>query len=333
MNDTKKPDETLFTMHFPTEDIKLKLCMRQDDILAKIKAESPDMPPPRKVTDVYDEIYFPPAPDHRPYTYGSLVLSMDGKIAFPDNPEGPLIAAKNFLDPAGGKADFWVLNMLRAYADCAVIGARTLQAEPNGTSHVFCEEMAAARTLEMGKTGISPWNAVVSFDGTDIPFDHVLFEKKDIRAIIGTSPQGAEYVKKHIKKEIISFGPFNGETPIPAEEIKTAMERQPRGVLLISTGNEEKPDAMVFLKVLRLIGVQRAVIESPMYMWHLMEHQAMDEVFFNYSSVFVGGDIALGSYKPFTTALHPHSRVVSMAYHKSNFIFTRQQFVYDVKET
>lgn len=318
---------------FPTEHIRITTVMRQEELLRSIRETSPDPQTPAKVKAVYGEVCFPPAPEDRPYTFGSLVQSSDGKIAFPDNPEGPLVAGKNFLDPWGGKADFWVLNMLRAYADCAIIGARTLQAEPKGTSHVFCEELARARVEELGKEGISPWNCIVSFDGTDIPLDHAIFGYKEIRVLIGTGPDGAAYLRKHMGDRIAEIGPFADAAAVSDE---ASLRRQMAGsegkVLVINTGTGSSPDARALLKALRRLGVQRAIIESPSYLWHLVGFGGMDEFFLNYSSVYVGGTIALGGFASFTTDAHPHGRILQLGTHGDGFLFTRQQFVYGLTE-
>lgn len=319
---------------FPTEKMKINFVMKQEAALEKIRAASPDPETPKKVKAVYGDLYFPPAPEERPYTFGSLVESSDGKIAFPDNPEGPLVAGKNFLDPWGGKADFWVLNMLRAYADCAIIGAKTLQAEPKGTSHVFCEELAEARVKELGKEGISPWNCIVSFDGTDIPLNHAIFDYEEIRVLIGTGPAGAEYLKKEMGDRVRVIGPFSTRDDVPEQDALQEQFAAAAGkVVVFATGTGTTPDAAALLKCLRYLGVERAIIESPSYLWHLVSFGGMDEFFLNYSSVFVGGNIVLGGFASFTTEDHPHGRILQLGTHGEGFLFTRQQFVYGLTES
>jgi riboflavin biosynthesis pyrimidine reductase len=328
MMETKLP---LF--HFPGEKISIKTVMRNEEALKAIRQASPDPESPAKVQEVYGDLSFPPAPEDRPYTFGSLVQSADGKIAFPDRPEGPLVAGKNFLDPWGGKADFWVLNMLRAYSDCAIIGAKTLQAEPAGTSHVFCEELALERQSVLGKEGISPWNCIVSFDGTDIPLDHAIFGYDEITVLIGTGPDGADYLKKAMGDRIAVLGPFADSSAVPGkEELQQWWRDKKADVALIVTGEGSRPDAAALLKVLRLLGVERAIIESPSYLWHLVSFGAMDELFLNYSTVYVGGSIVLGGFSSFTTKDHPHGRILQLGTHGDSFLFTRQQFVYGCKE-
>ena len=113
-------------------------------------------------------------------------------------PAGPIIAKNNYLDPDGALADFWMLNALRTYSDGIIIGAKTLQTEVNATSHIFDKDLAKERVEVLGKTP-HPWNIVVSFDATDIPFEHIIFDvdpEEKLNVAIATSPQGAEYVKK-----------------------------------------------------------------------------------------------------------------------------------------
>ena len=42
-----------------------------------------------KIREIYGELRFPAVPADRPYTYTSLVTSLDGKIAFSDAPKVP----------------------------------------------------------------------------------------------------------------------------------------------------------------------------------------------------------------------------------------------------
>jgi riboflavin biosynthesis pyrimidine reductase len=316
-------------MNFPTEDIKINVVMKREDILAEIEKSSRDKVP-KKVLDAYDEIYMPPAPDDRPYTFASIVLSSDGKIAFYDDPQGPLISSENLLDKNGGLADFWVLNVLRAYADAIIIGAKTLQAEPMGTSHVFCSEMAEARTKEMDKKTNCPWNCIISFDGKDIPLDHMIFETDEIQVQIGTSPMGAEFIKENIKKPYNIFGPYKSVEDVDIKFIKREMDSNPEAVAIFATGEKESPDSSILLYILRKLGIEKLCIESPSFMWHLIDQEAMDEMFINYSAVYVGGVITMGSYKGFSAKNHPHAKILVLGHHKSSFIFTRQKLYYGI---
>ena len=312
---------------FSTEDIRLTTLMLQEQALAKLKAASKDVVP-QKVLDVYGELYLPEPGEDRPYTFASIVLSSDGKIAFFDDPRGPLIAGNNMLDQAGGKADFFMLNVLRAYSDACLIGARTLQAEPEGTSHVFCRELSRARVETMGKPGEYPVNCVVSFDGTDIPLNHILFHTSEVRAMIGTSPEGGRYLAKHMTQPHVLLGPYACVQDVDISSVKKVMAANPDAIPIFLTGVKNLPDSRALLYILRQIGIKKLCVEAPSYMWHLIENRAMDEMFINYSMVFVGGTAAMGSYRAFSAIKHPHSEILSLACHRSSFIFTRQKLRY-----
>jgi hypothetical protein len=91
---------------------------------------------------------------------------------------------------------------------------------------------------------------------------------------------------------------------------------------------ENAPDAKVFLYVFRKIGIKHLLIESPTYMWLLMNQQMLDEFFVDYSSLFIGGSITPGYSNGFSYLNHPHSKFLVIVMHKNSFIFTRQKFIY-----
>ncbi|MEI7885726.1 MAG: dihydrofolate reductase family protein [Clostridia bacterium] len=316
-----------FTMPFPREPIKLKLLMKMEEKLAEIKACSPDQATLAKVKEIYGEVFFPPAPADRPYTIASIIESVDGKIAFMDDQQGPLIASKNLQDPDGGFADFWILNMLRAYADGVIIGAKTMQMEKNMACNCYDAELADARIAKMGKKTYCPTHIIVSFDGTDIPFEHQIF-KLNTQIIIGTSTAGQAFTKTLLEREVLELGPFASINEVNMDQIKIDIAENPGKIIVIATGENGKTDGKVLLYILRKIGIERLMIESPSYMTYLMGIDAMDEMFINYSTVFAGGSVGFGAFQHFTTEKHPHSDFLQINLHKNNFIYTRQKLVY-----
>ena len=255
-------------------------------------------------------------------------------MAFTSHPAGPVIAKNNFIDPDGALADFWMLNALRTYSDGIIIGAKTLQTEVHATSHVFDKELAKERVEVLGKTP-HPWNIIVSFDATDIPFEHIIFnvdpeEKLDV--VIGTSPQGAKYIAEHCSKPQMMFGPYATSKEVDSDlaHVRKGLEENPDKMPIFITGATNRPDSQVLLYLLRQLGLERLLIESPSYNWHLMENKALDEFFINYSMVYAGGTITPGLKAPFTHENHPHAQLLTVGMHKSSFIFTRQKIYYDV---
>ena len=95
---------------FPLEALKLNLLYQDKFELDKAKASSINLSALSKVRAAYHELYFPAAHQDRPYIFASMVLSLDGKMAFLDNPRGPVVASANAIDREGGLIDFWILN-------------------------------------------------------------------------------------------------------------------------------------------------------------------------------------------------------------------------------
>ncbi len=317
-------------MDFPADVIRQTPLLKDEKKLAAIKASSPDKETLPKVKDVYGEVYFPPAPEDRPYTFASIVVSVDGKIAFVDDPQGPLVSSKNALDPDGGFSDFWVLNMLRSYADAVVVDAKTMSTEETMTAACFDPVLADARVPKMGKSHICPAHVVVSFDGTDIPLGHKVFDL-DATVMIATSPKGLGFLKENFKKPIVEIGPYASKDAVDIDEINEKLKANPGKIIVIATGEEAKTDGDTLLKILRGMGYLRLLIEAPSYMTYLLSIGAMDEMFINYSTVYVGGNVGFGAFQHFTTDNHPHAEFLQINAHKQNFLYTRQKIIYGVK--
>ena len=68
-------------MSFSVEDLRYNVCYPDEALLRSVTASS-TMTTPRKIREVMGELVFPAAPADRPYTYGCMVLSFDGKMGF-----------------------------------------------------------------------------------------------------------------------------------------------------------------------------------------------------------------------------------------------------------
>lgn len=320
--------EKFVTMDFPVEQIRLTPLMRDEEALAAIRAISPDAPTPEKIRQVYGDVYFPPAPADRPYLFASIVESVDGKISFTDDRHGEKIAGNNFRDPDGALADFWVLNMLRFYADGVIIGARTLHTNEVMWANCFDEELASLRTTQMGMKHYCPAHIVVSFDGTDLLFDHMLFDV-DAPVVVATSPDGLEYVQAHCPWSFRALGPYTSAEEVDMDAVQAAAASGER--IVLATGTGAVTDGLAMLKVLKYLGMERVMVESPSYMTYLMSIEAMDEMFMNYSTVFAAGQVGFGAFLHFGAEEHPHSDFLSIALHEKNFICTRQKMIYGLR--
>lgn len=285
--------------------------------------------PCEKVNDVYGKLMFGEVPEDRPITYASYVMSVDGKIAFEDNEVGPMIAKKNHLDLDGAFADFWVLNLLRANCDGIIIGSGTLIKEPDYSGSAYDPDLLKAR-VDNGKP-LAPWTVIVTTTGQKIPFGNPVFQSEEIPVVIATSPEGLENLKNEITKEYYQLPLVRSEED--KQEIVRLMEENKGKIAVIVTGEGRKTDSFQMMKVLRAMGMEKVLVESPTYCHHMMKEALLDEIFLNTSCVFVGGQATgIGtSSQSFPSTDHPHSEIVTIHMHSPHFIYIRHKMIYGVK--
>lgn len=285
--------------------------------------------PCKKVENVYGKLMFGEVPEDRPITYASYVMSVDGKIAFEDNEVGPLIAKTNRLDADGAFADFWILNLLRANCDGIIIGSGTLIKEPDYSGSAYDPDLLQAR-IDNGKT-LAPWTVIATTTGKKIPFGNPVFQSEEIPVVIATSPEGYENLKKEITKEYFELPKIKKEED--KELIDRLIKENQGKIAVLVTGEGKNTDSVELMKVLRAMGMEKVLIESPTYCHHLMKEELLDEIFINTSCVFVGGQATgIGtSSKAFLSTDHPHSEIVSIHMHSPHFIYTRYRMIYGIK--
>ena len=314
---------SLFKMPFDVEKTKVRKIYESDDLkTAAVKTLTCD-----HIKEIYGELNFTELHEDRPYTYTSLVTSIDGKIAFTDAPQGPLIAKLNKYDPDGANADWWILNMLRAVSDGDIIGAGTMQAESDYTCHVFDQDLEDAR-IAAGMNPV-PWNIISSLDGTDIPFGHILFQTPEVPVMISTSAAGLKVVEEGLTCDYAVVGPVSSIEDVTDEMICTMKANQDK-VIVIATG-EKAPDSKVALYIMKKFGLDKVLVETPSYMHYLVSQGLMDELFFNYSCIYVGGQaLSIGKFgKEFGSKDHPHTKMLSVHTHSDHFVYFRQKLIYD----
>ncbi|NLC40136.1 MAG: pyrimidine reductase [Clostridiaceae bacterium] len=321
----------LATFSFEKTDGGIRPLYENKQLLAELAAEASQPISLEDVTRYYGEVVLPDAPNDRPYIFSSIVVSADGKMAFENDPVGPHIAQNNYLDPLGGRYDFWVLNFLRAYSDAVIMGGNTMQNERESTSHIYDRDLAKQRQEQLSMSE-HPCSVIVSYDATDIPFDHLIFnieESERYKVLIATSPVGAEYIKENSPLNH-SFWTIEKDTDLCTLDGLDNLFCNFREFPVLVTGEDSKTDIRIMMKALRRIGIKKAMIESPTFCAALMHEQMMDEYFINYSMLFAGGRWTPGYALPFASEDHPHSRLVSIGIHEENFLFTRQKLIYNV---
>ena len=310
---------------FNREEIRLNKIF---DNTGKMKYTNPGVQC-EEVQEVYGDLMFGDVPESRPITYASYVMSIDGKIAYEDNEVGPMIAKKNLLDAGGASADFWVLNLLRANCDGILIGSGTLIKEPDYSGSAYDPELLSARKEEGKPT--APWTVIVTKTGKKIPFGNPVFSSEEIPVVVATSPEGFKNLKQEIRKEYYVLPPADSE--VHKDEIKQKLKDNRGKIAVIVTGTGHETDSRELLCILRVMGMEKVLIESPAYCHHLMKEDLLDEIFINTSCVFVGGSATgIGTNgQSFLSTDHPHAEIVSIHMHSPHFVYTRYKMIYGLK--
>ncbi len=295
-------------MHFP-------VFYPNPALLNALTADS-SMKTPEKVRQVMGELVFPAPPENRPYLFGCMVLSFDGKMGFYDNPEGTLISKENRFDPIGGKTDFWIMNVCRAYADGVILGTGTLKARMHKLwyAQITDPDLAEARQA-LGKSTGEPLNLVVSIDGRDIPTGHPIFHQLTPKPLILTCMSGASYLKTAFDQPV--------QLVTQPQDLIGG-----RDVIQVVAAGADTPDTAALLALLRQSGLCYLSVEAPGYIWQLIREGLLDEYMLNYSGVMAGGDVAVGTWAGCTAERHPHAALLSVGCHPG-FLFTRQKLLYD----
>jgi len=288
--------------------------------------------PSEKTEAVYGPLRFPQVPTDRPYLYASMVTSLDGKIAFEDDPEGPLIAQMNKMDPNGGSADFWLLNMLRSVSDASMGSGGPTNIKPTskseklfgvdleGGGHVYDQDLENDRIA--AGMHFMPWGIITSLDCSEIGFSHPTMQNDPlVPTMITTSPNGLKRVKSQCKVPFYVMDSPDNPSNILDRKL---------GIPVVVTGKDSMPDARMTMKILRELGFKRILIEGPTYCHHLIQLGMLDELFLNYSCIYVGGKaLSLGMRcDSFTSCHHPHTEMLSIHTHGPHFFYLRHKMIY-----
>lgn len=308
-----KPN-SLFKMEYPFEEMALKELFLNEIPNSEVVVDTPSL------TTVFGQpLAMPMVEGDLPYIYSSLVTSIDGRIAFKDKPEGPFIASMNRLDTTGATVDWWILNLLRSSADAIMFGAHTLVAEPDATGHVYDQELEDARVTR-GQNRV-PWNIIPTLDGKDIPYDHKLFSCGEVPVMIYTSRDALETV----------FTNYKGELKVLDADALDVDSLEGNQAYVLVSDTDGRLDNVKGMKALKQLGIFRLLCESPTVLHILIQQQLVNELFFNYSCVYLGGDsLTIGqSGQAFTTEVHPHTEILSLHIHSPSFMYIRHKLIYN----
>ncbi|MEF9917407.1 MAG: dihydrofolate reductase family protein [Anaerovoracaceae bacterium] len=314
---------SLSMIPFNAEKIKINQIFKSDelDTYKELPVAS------SKIRAVYgSELTFPESKEDRPYIFSSFVTSIDGKLAYADKPSAFYVAGKNMMADGGKDTDFWILNALRGVCDAAIIGGNSMRTDVDYSMHCMDLDIETDR-IAAGLSKI-PLNIVMTLDATDVPMDHDLLKSTEVPCILVTSPNGLEYLKENFKREYIVATMQDSD-----ELIQQKLSKAGQGILpVLISGNGGFPDSIATMRILKMIGINRLLIESPGYGHFLVKQKMMDEFFLNMSAVYIGGGdtMTLGKAdKGFLAESHPHTKMLSIHMYNEYFAYFRYKFNYD----
>jgi len=293
---------------FPKESIKLNRIFSTNNYLSNKNTHE-------YIKEIYGDFNIPSI-DNLPYLYGSLIMTLDGKIGFEDQTKSNEISKGNFLDPNGGLADLWVLNLLRTYSDGIIFGSKTLEVETNITGHIYDEKLEDIRMKRLNKDKKVPWNIIISRSGK-MNLDHKIIKEEDIPTIILTTEEGYKYISQKIEDQIeeIEINNYNDKLK-NNKKIKVSYEE-----------NTNEFNIYNMLKKLKEVGLDKILVESPGFISVLLKEKLLNEMFINYSGLYSGGNLILNK-NPYSKNDYPGVDILSIHIHENNFLYMRQKLIY-----
>ena len=131
----------------------------------------------------------------RPYVMANFVETIDGVVSYnaPGQTGGAPVSGNN-------KQDKMVMGLLRAHADAVVIGTSSLREDANHLhipatiSPDYADAYAELRT-RLGKQEALPMSVIMTASG-DINFEDKTFHTPGLRAVIVTTKQGQDALRK-----------------------------------------------------------------------------------------------------------------------------------------
>jgi riboflavin biosynthesis pyrimidine reductase len=164
-----------------------------------------------------------------PCLYANFVATVDGVVAIPSLPRS------NALIADGSDGDRFVMGLLRALADCVLIGAGTLAASPGGTwlaERVFPPARAEfAELRHLRGRPPKPEIAIVTGRGSIDPA-HPLLETG---ALVLTSEDGAQGLEGRLPAAS-TVVPLGGDARLDPADVVRVLRERGHGLVLSEAG-------------------------------------------------------------------------------------------------
>ena len=325
----------LKTISFPKEALQMNRVYENRQLLKEIENEAVFRETPEKVKEVYGPLVFPAPGDERPYITGCLVLSMDGRVGYEGNPSSRTLTNSNALDTSAGLTDLWTLNLVRTYADAILFGSTTLQDEGDFTGHVYDPALQAFRNMHRERFSPTPWNVIITRTPEALPWDHpmlttpyipvLLVIPEDKQDHLQTCP-GGRFCYGVIDARVAGSEMDHINKLSYYQDVEEG-QVDPRH-LVITLPSDNFADLQLLMPLLRKLGIHQMAVESPYWIWRMMEEKVLDEFFLTYTGVFAGGESVPGREVRFMPEDRPLMELASLHLTDASVLHSRQVLRY-----
>lgn len=246
-----------------------------------------------------------------PFIFSCFALSQDGKLCYPDTQSGLDIAKCNHQATSEEKTgDLFWLMMARAISDGIILSSNIFKKHSTRKKPTIkFEELIQERIKNNKPAKITP--IIFCRNLNEIDFEHEMLA--DI-----TQPFIIFYSNKN------------------TQSIESSMWNSQKLSDFNNTSNKIKH--LIFLDLnfsvvfnkLNNCGYGVILNESPYFHHKLLEAKLLNEIWLNYSCVYIGGNsFNLGSHQTsFTTNNHPESKILDLYNIDYHFLYSRQLISY-----
>ncbi|SDY77999.1 hypothetical protein [Tindallia californiensis] len=321
----------LKTCIFEADDIKMNKVYENHKCFEDMDKHQKQQNLCSKINQHYGRLFFP---DHisergRPYFTGSLILSMDGRMGFMNDPSSRTLAKANIEDPTEGMADLWMVNVLRTYADAVLLGTTTLHAEPEFTGHVYDPELQQYRLERSERFAPVPWNIIITREPEKLPWNHPVLNTPEIPVLMiipGDKTKNMEWcAENNFCYELIRMDyPFEG---FEGDSLNSS-QKDGQTHLVAALPEVGFPDWKLVMKLMGLLKIKQVAVESPYWIYELIQEKVMDEVFTTQTGVYAGGSLVPGKNQPFHSTQAPQLELASIHMTGNNVMMMRQRLKY-----
>ncbi len=325
----------LKTISFPKESLSMNRIFENHYLMKEFVDKAAFQEIPDKVKEVYGPLVFPAPGGERPYITGCLVLSMDGRLGFEGSPSSRTLTSSNELDSSAGLTDLWTLNLVRTYADAILFGSTTLQDEGEFTGHVYDPELQLFRNSHRERFAPTPWNVIITRKPEALPWDHPILTTPHIPVLL-VIPENKQHMLHTCPGGRFCYGILDarvsGSEVAHVNKLSHYQEVEEGQVdprhLVITLPSDNFADFHLLLPLLRKLGIQQMSVESPYWIWRLMEEKVLDEFFLTYTGAYAGGESVPGKEVGFIPADRPLMELASLHLTDVTVLHSRQVLRY-----